>query len=641
MTQEIRCQRGLVLSSRTVFAGIGAMLTGSVLGALVVVMALMLPPLATAALAGLAVAGVVLLGHAQRRQRRQTHALAGEIAAAVDRDLRLPETQFDPALRPAVQALNRYGEHVTVVVGEAVNRTNQVILVGNELRASAEQVRSHAEQQAQETTGLATAMEQMNATIHEVARNAASTFENATHIAKANTDSLANMQSVVDSVGNISTLFDRATQVMGNLRQASDEIGKVAQVINGIAEQTNLLALNAAIEAARAGEHGRGFAVVADEVRKLAEITKKSTRDISETIARNQGLTSEVSQAMESGRGLIEASVAQTVTTRESLQRVAANVDNVNGMIHQIASATEQQSATVAEVARNIERIARLSTETRQRADASRQAAEGLATVARELEGRLDTYELPFFGLAPTEDALRMNRAFAPLCAWLAPLLGQRLFLRLGENYERAIEELGTGRALLSYQTPSTYVEARARYGVEPLVVPLAKGEPFYQSAIVVRADAGIDSLAALRGRRFAFGDAKSTGSKAMPESMLKEAGIGLRELGGHGFVGSHDHVAKAVLARDYDAGGLMLAVAQQYTGQGLRILATSAKIPQFPLCAAPQLPAATRERITQALVGLRDPQILGALGAHVTGFARITDADYDGVRAMLKRLQG
>jgi phosphate/phosphite/phosphonate ABC transporter binding protein len=451
---------------------------------------------------------------------------------------------------------------------------------------------------------------------------------------------MQNMNSVVLSVSDISALFDRTTQVMDGLRLASEEIGHIVQVINGIAEQTNLLALNAAIEAARAGEHGRGFAVVADEVRKLAEITKKSTREITDTIARNQGLTTEVCGSMESGRSLIQKSAAQAEATKESLQVVALSVDDVNGMIHQIASATEEQSATVAEIARNVGHIAQLSSETQSRATDSRRTAEGLASVARELEERLGSYNLAYFGLAPTEDALHMNRSFGPLCAFVNEVLGRRLFIRLGESYEQAIEDLGNGRALLSYQTPSTYVEAHERYGIEPLVVPLAKGEPFYKSAIVVRTDSGINSLAELRGKRFAFGDAKSTGSKAMPESMLREAGINLRDLAAHGFVGSHDNVAKTVLQKNYDAGGLMLSVAEKHAGQGLRILATSAKIPQFPLCAAPQLGVDDREKLAQALTALRDPQILGALGTQVTGFARIRDSDYDGIRTMLKRLK-
>ena len=94
------------------------------------------------------------------------------------------------------------------------------------------------------------------------------------------------------------------------------------------------------------------------------------------------------------------------------------------------------------------------------------------------------------------------------------------------------------------------------------------------------------------------------------------------------------------MLQKNYDAGGMMLSAAEKPAGQGLKILATSAKIPQFPLCAAPQLSADDREKLIQALTALRDPQILGALGAQVTGFARTSDSDYDGIRTMLKRLK-
>lgn len=140
-----------------------------------------------------------------------------------------------------------------------------------------------------------------------------------------------------------------------------------------------------------------------------------------------------------------------------------------------------------------------------------------------------------------------MNKAFAPLARFLGEKLGRRLAVRLGHDYDDAIADLGSGRALLSYQTPSTYIEARSRYpGVEPLVVPLHHGEPFYRAAIVVRADAGIGAVSDLAGRRFAFGDPKSTGSKAMPEFMLRQAGVRLADLARYGFVGNHDNVAQA-----------------------------------------------------------------------------------------------
>ena len=629
--------------SRILFNGIGVMLLGGVLGAAAVAATLVLPPMASALLMGIAVAGLVLVATSAWQCRRDSQHLAHQVeeAATANNTLHLETGRFSKTLEPVVSALNSQCGHVTDLVGKASNRANTAVLVSLSLRELSEQVHQHAEHQAQESIGLAAAMEQMNATIQEIARNSSQTFANATRISQANAESQDNMHSLVESVSNISALFDRATQVIEELRKASDGIGHIVQVINGIAEQTNLLALNAAIEAARAGEHGRGFAVVADEVRKLAEITKKSTREITETIAKNQGLTTDVCTAMESGRGMIEASIAQTETTRASMDVVAASVDDVNGMIHQIASATEQQSATVSEIARNVERIAHLSKETQDRASRSRKSAEGLADVARDLEQRLETYHLAHLGLAPAEDALHMNRSFAPLAEFLGHLLGQKLFVRLGESYDQAIEDLGSGKALLSYQTPSTYIEAHERFGALPLVVPLAKGEPYYQSAVVVRTDSGISTLAELRGKRFAFGDTKSTGNKAMPESMLREAGIKLQDLAKHGFVGSHDSVAKAVLARDYDGGGLMLSVAEKYTNQGLEILATSSRIPQFPICASAKVGAEARERIADALVNLKDPQILGALGAHVTGFARINDSDYDSVRAMLKRLKG
>ncbi|MDI6748330.1 MAG: phosphate/phosphite/phosphonate ABC transporter substrate-binding protein [Rhodocyclaceae bacterium] len=627
--------------SNKLIAGFGPLAVAGLLGVLAAAATHLLPASAHALLIGLAVAALVLIGGKLRRIRRISLELAAAVEASVDHDINLPEAGCDKSLKPLIQAINHYGTNVTQLVGAASNRANQVLLVSHSLIESAEEVRNHAEHQAHESSDLATAMEQVNSTISDIAQSASSTFANSTHIAQATADSMQNMGSVVKSVNHLSTVFENATHAMEELRQASDEISKIVQVINGIAEQTNLLALNAAIEAARAGEHGRGFAVVADEVRKLAEITKKSTSEITNTIARNKALTSEVAGAMAAGNELIHASVAQTETTKSSLDLVATSIDEVNGMIERIAAATEQQSASVAEMTLNVERIAQLANETQARTVRSRQSAAGLGQVSRELEKRLGSFDISFLGLVPTEDALDMNQAFGPLCEYLGKLLGRPLFVRLGENYEQAIEDLGTGRALLSYQTPSTYVDARARFKIEPLVVPLAKGEPYYQSAIVVRADSGLNSLAELRTKRFAFGDAKSTGSKAMPQSMLKEAGIGLKELGHHAFVGSHDNVAKAVLAKDYDAGGLMLAVAEKYSGKGLKIVATSPRIPQFPLCASPKLSPAEREQIIQALVGLKNPEILGAMGGHVTGFARIQDSDYDGVRAMLKNLRG
>ena len=590
--------------------------------------------------AGLAVAVATGLALAAWRAGVLSRALARMIVESETRPLHLPEPRRGQPLGALIVALMRREARIGALIGESSTRANQVLLVSQGITHDTDQVTEHAEHQTGETISLAAAMEEMGATANEIARNAAHTAESATRITQANATSTASMERVVAAVDEVKAVFDRATQTIGDLGKASEGIARINGVINGIAEQTNLLSLNAAIEAARAGESGRGFSVVADEVRKLAENTKESTREIAATIARNRELTEEAIQAMTSGRATVEESVRRTEATRAALQTVAAGANDVSDQTHQIASAAEEQTATVGEITRNIERIAQLSGETQGRMARSRAAAAEMTAVARDLERHLDGGHLARLGLAPTEDAIALNRAFGPLCRFLSGVLGRAMFVRIGESYDQSIEDLGTGRAIVSYQTPSTYVEAHARYGVMPLVVPLTGGKPYYRSAVVVRADSGIQSMGELRGKRFAFGDAKSTGSKAMPESMLKEAGIGLGDLAGHGFVGSHDAVAKAVLAKDYDAGGLMLSVAEKYTGQGLQVLASSTDIPQFPLCAAPDLPAADRERLIKALVGLTDRTVLGAMGAQITGFARITDADYDGVRRMLERLR-
>lgn len=568
-------------------------------------------------------------------------ALTKQIVDARDKDLKIPEPEYaNTPYRDLVKALNSYGEGVNEVVGQAANRSNGIVLVSKMLAEASKGVSNHADEQAARTGELATAMEQMSATIQEIARGASHTQEVSVRMTDSNQEGMQQMESVANSVSQMSDIFDRVLHVMEDLRAASGDIGNVVKVISDIAEQTNLLALNAAIEAARAGEQGRGFAVVADEVRTLAERTKESTKEINETIERNQSLTEEVATATADAKETVNQGVEQTQVTLDSLNAVKNDIEEVNGLIHQIASATEQQSTTVNDITSNIEKVSRLSQETFVSAKGSYQASTGLEEFANELETRVCHFNLDFMGLVPVENGIDMNNSFAGLCGYISSVLGRKLFIRLGHDYDDAIADVGQGRALVSFQTPSTYIEAHEKFGVVPLVVPLAKGEPFYKSAIIVRDDSGIDSVSDLRGIRFAFGDAKSTGSKAMPESMLKAAGIGLDVLAEYGFLGSHDNVAKAVLNKNFEAGGLMASAAEKYLSEGLKILEVSAPIPQFPLCASPKMSAEDRERVIEALVNLNDETILGALSGGVTGFARIEDSDYDGVREMLRNLK-
>ena len=527
------------------------------------------------------------------------------------------------------------------LVGRASNQANAMVLLGKMLADAATNVSEHADEQVQHTNEVAAAVEQMSASIREIAANASRTAETADRMAELNRHGLDNMRELSGSVDHVAQLFQKVTGVMQQLRDSAAAMGRVVEVINEIAAQTKLLSMNASIEAAHAGQHGKGFAVVAQEVRALAEKTRSSTEEISAAIAHNQKVTDDIVDAIEAGQVAVARGVQQSGETTNTLGMVAENIETVAGMVQQIVAATEQQARTAEDISARIDSVAKLARDTLTSANSSAQASNDLARVASRLEGRVSAFGQEFFGLVPLENAIKMNKSFTLLVKYIGGVLGRKLYVRLGHDYADAIREAGEGRALVSYQTPSTYIEAHEKYGMEPLVVPLAKGEPFYRSAIVVREESGISEVAQLAGKRFAFGDEKSTGSKAMPESMLKQAGVRLDDLDDYGFLGSHDNVANAVLNEDYDAGGLMLSVAEKYVGRGLVILATSDNIPQFPICASPKLSNEARRKLTQALLNLKDERILRALGSHVTGFAPIEDRDYDGVRAMLENLKG
>ncbi|MCG6576569.1 methyl-accepting chemotaxis protein [Pseudomonas sp. AF32] len=238
---------------------------------------------------------------------------------------------------------------------------------------------------------VSTAATQMSAAVHEVAHNAVSASDAAQQASSQSRNGTEVVSSTIESIRQLALEVESASDTIEALAQETSSIGAVLEVIRGIAEQTNLLALNAAIEAARAGEQGRGFAVVADEVRALAARTQDSTKDIQVRIERLQSGVSKAVQAMQVGSSKARDSVERAAGVDQVLSGTSGSIQRINDMAAQIANACEEQSSVTEEIARNISDIRDLSNEAAENSAQSMQASQQLSSLSRnlaELTGR-------------------------------------------------------------------------------------------------------------------------------------------------------------------------------------------------------------------------------------------------------------
>ncbi|MBD0705787.1 methyl-accepting chemotaxis protein [Pseudomonas sp. JL2] len=286
--------------------------------------------------------------------------------------------------RDELGQLQRAMQSMTVglrqLIGGISDGVTQIASAAEQLSAVTEQTSAGVNSQKVETDQVATAMHEMTATVQEVARNA----EEASEAAVAADQQAREGEKVVgEAIAQIERLaleVGNSTTAMGDLKRESDKIGSVLDVIKSVAQQTNLLALNAAIEAARAGEAGRGFAVVADEVRSLAQRTQKSTEEIEELIVGLQSGTEQVATIMDNSRSLTDNSVELTRRAGGSLENITRTVSAIQSMNQQIAAAAEQQSAVAEEINRSVLNVRDVSEQT---ASSSEETAASSAELAR------------------------------------------------------------------------------------------------------------------------------------------------------------------------------------------------------------------------------------------------------------------
>lgn len=291
-------------------------------------------------------------------------------------------------------AFNTFIGRVHELVSQVAGSTSQLASAAEEMSLIVDQTKNGIQQQSNETEQVATAMNEMVATVQEVARHA----DNAAQMAHQADDQAVTGKHVVartiNSIEQLAGEVNKASEVIHGLERDSEAIGAVLDVIQGIAEQTNLLALNAAIEAARAGEQGRGFAVVADEVRSLASRTQSSTQEIQAMIERLQVGARDAVSVMEKGNSQAQESVRQAADAGSSLEEITDAVANISQMNAQIADASRQQGTVAEEINRNISNITQVAEASANGTEDMARSSLALAELASSLQTMVSRFKI-------------------------------------------------------------------------------------------------------------------------------------------------------------------------------------------------------------------------------------------------------
>lgn len=272
------------------------------------------------------------------------------------------------------------------MISQISQTSEQVAMAARQLQANADQIAAGTENAVSQTNTVAVASEEMAATANDIANNCMNVADNSTRASSTAQTGVEVVRQTTDCMESIASRVNDAAKTVVELGARSNQIGQIIGTIEDIADQTNLLALNAAIEAARAGEQGRGFAVVADEVRALAERTTRATREISEMIKAIQNETKGAVAAIEEGVSEVEKGTEYSGKSGQSLEHILQQVNDVTMQINQIATAANQQTSTTGEISNNIQQITTVIRQTAKGATETTAAAAMLATKAKELE---------------------------------------------------------------------------------------------------------------------------------------------------------------------------------------------------------------------------------------------------------------
>jgi methyl-accepting chemotaxis protein len=330
--------------------------------------------------------------------------IAGGVRRVSDAIREISQGDGDLTQRLAINSKDETGElasRFNVFIGkihdlivDVADATREVAGASTQIAASSEEMATGMQQQSQQATQVSSAIEEMSSSVMEVARKSSEASESAKDAGKQAKAGGEVVAQSVEGMKGIAEVVNESAGAINELGKRGEQIGQIIEVINDIADQTNLLALNAAIEAARAGEHGRGFAVVADEVRKLADRTTHATEEIGESISAIQSETELAVKRMSAGTERVGAGVVLAEKAGVSLNEIVNSASNVAGMIESIAAASEEQSAAAEQISSSIQSINAVSNEAAEGANQAAAAAAQLSRKAEQLQALVGQFKV-------------------------------------------------------------------------------------------------------------------------------------------------------------------------------------------------------------------------------------------------------
>lgn len=337
--------------------------------------------------------GTILLSRSLYRD------LGGEPKAAMEATLAIASGKLDTPLPAAsgnslMAGLSRMQEQLRAIISEVQHGSRTLHQATTDIAGRIEEIRSNSSRASEATSSTAAAIEEMTVSIGQIAEGSHTTESISTQSTKLAETGGQQVTEVADAIEKVSAQIKDASAQIGTLAERSRQIDHIALTIEDIASQTNLLALNAAIEAARAGEQGRGFAVVADEVRKLAERTSKATQEITQTVAAIQTDTQSVVDSMDAIGPQIQGCVDKVAQATNALHEIRSSSHETLAQLRDIAHATAEQNAASNNIASNVEQIAHMADESERSVAQAGQTANTLAALAAGLDKTVARFQL-------------------------------------------------------------------------------------------------------------------------------------------------------------------------------------------------------------------------------------------------------